>query len=353
MAAVLPMLISNNGRLIGLSTPMGKRGWFYEKWIATDGGWERHNAKAIDSPRIDRNALVEMRRDLGERLFSQEFENEFIEAEGQLFADDTIAAIFDHAGFDGGSATAIGNLNMDHFVGVDLGKLTDPTALTVMTRSLSVNPSTGLPETTARGDYLYRWECRALKRYKLGTPYLAIVADVVRICNRHELQPGVRLVLDATGVGVAVSEMFTRALVDFPDVDCHTVSITAGEGFSAVTNLSRTNLVARGQWRVSKIQLIGAIREVLESRRFKVSKAPTTGKPIEGAEVLVRELTNFRERITESANLTYEARQGQHDDLVLATCLPIWLGSQRFCAMHTATTVEAEERSAPSRDDGP
>ena len=124
-------------------------------------------------------------------------------------------------------------------------------------------------------------------------------------------------------------------LVDFPEIESHAISITAGEAFTAVTNLARSNLVARGQWRVSKIQLIGAIRDVLESRRFKVSKDPATGKPIEFAEVLVRELQNFRERITESANMTYEARQGQHDDLVLATCLPVWLGSQRFCHMRT------------------
>jgi hypothetical protein len=224
---------------------------------------------------------------------------------------------------------------MDHFVGVDLGKLTDPTALTIMARSLAIDPLTGTPQKSTRGDYIYRWECRALKRYKLGTEYLAIVADVLRICNRRELHPGVRLVLDSTGVGVAVTEMFTRALVAFPDVECHTISITAGEGFSSVSTLVRGNFIARGQWRVSKIQLIAAIREVLETRRFKVSIDPASGKPLEGSEVLVKELTNFRERITESANMTYEARQGQHDDLVLATCLPIWLGSQRFCTMNT------------------
>jgi hypothetical protein len=147
-------------------------------------------------------------------------------------------------------------------------------------------------------------------------------------------------VLDASGVGVAVTEMFVRALVNYPDVECHTISITAGEGASAVTNLTRGNLVARGMWRVSKIQLIAAIREVLESRRFKVSK-DENGQPIEFAEVLVRELTNFREKITEAANMTYEARQGQHDDLVLATCLPVWLGSQRFCDMNTWSGSEA------------
>jgi hypothetical protein len=237
----------------------------------------------------------------------------------------------------------------DHFVGCDLGKLTDPTALSILTRSLAINGLTGLPEKSSRGDYLYRWEARALKRYKLGTPYLTIVDDVLRICSRRELRPKPRLVLDATGVGVAVTEMFTRALVDYPDVECHTISITAGEGASAVTNLTRGTMVARGQWRVSKIQLIAAIREVLESRRFKVSIDPATGKPIEFAEVLVKELTNFREKITESANLTYEARQGQHDDLVLATCLPIWLGSMPFCRMRMLSAPEVlrpRERAA-------
>jgi hypothetical protein len=228
----------------------------------------------------------------------------------------------------------------DYFVGCDLGKLTDPTALTVMHRSLAVNAVTGLPEKTGRGDYVYRWECRALKRYRLGTPYLSIVADVLRICNRPELRPRPRLVLDSTGVGVAVVEMFTRALVDYPDVECHAISITAGESFTSVAPMVRSNLVARGQWRVSKVQLIGAIRDVLESRRFKVSKDPVTRKPIEFAEVLIKELTNFREKITESANMTYEARQGQHDDLVLATCLPIWLGSQVFCHMRTLADVD-------------
>ncbi len=243
---------------------------------------------------------------------------------------------------------------MDHFVGCDLGKLTDPTALSVMSRSLSINPESGLPEKTSRGDYAYRWECRAIKRYRLGTTYMAIVGDVLRVCSRLELQPRPRLVLDATGVGVAVVEMFTSALRDYPDIETHSITITSGESFSAVPGLTRSNLVARGQWRVAKTQLIGAIRAVLESRRFKVSKDPTTGKPIEFAEVLVRELQNFRERITEAANMTYEARQGTHDDLVLATALPVWLGSQRFCAMRTLDIPTDEfpprERTAMDAD---
>ncbi len=99
--ALLPMLLVSGGRLIALSTPRGKRGWFYDKFVSDETDWQRINARAADSPRISRQRLEEQRRSLGDRLYSQEFLNEFIESEGQLFSDETIAAIFDHAGFDG------------------------------------------------------------------------------------------------------------------------------------------------------------------------------------------------------------------------------------------------------------
>jgi hypothetical protein len=223
----------------------------------------------------------------------------------------------------------------DHFVGVDLGKFVDPTALCVLCRSLAIDKQSGLPLKGARGEFLYTWEARALKRYPLGTAYTSIVADVVRIVQRPELQPYPRLVIDSTGCGAPVAEMFSAALRNIPSVELFTVSITSGETFSDVTNLSRVNVVARGVWRVSKSQLIGAIRVVLEQRRFRISPDPDTGKPIEHAAVLIRELQSFREKITEAGNTTWEARQGAHDDLILAACLPIFIGSQPRCRMRT------------------
>ena len=35
-----PMLAVSDGRLIGLSTPFGNRGWFYEAWVGSED-WER------------------------------------------------------------------------------------------------------------------------------------------------------------------------------------------------------------------------------------------------------------------------------------------------------------------------
>ena len=56
MTAVLPMLVSNAGRLVALSTPRGKIGFFYDKWMHADSTWERINAKASDPPDPRRGA---------------------------------------------------------------------------------------------------------------------------------------------------------------------------------------------------------------------------------------------------------------------------------------------------------
>jgi hypothetical protein len=79
MAAVVPMLITSRGRLVALSTPRGKSGFFYERWTSDDPAWERINAKASDSARISAEALAEQRATLGPRLYAAEFENEFLE----------------------------------------------------------------------------------------------------------------------------------------------------------------------------------------------------------------------------------------------------------------------------------
>ncbi|MGA9006343.1 MAG: hypothetical protein WB495_05490, partial [Xanthobacteraceae bacterium] len=41
IAALRPMLATSNGSLIALSTPNGKRGWFYDQWHSCDDSWTR------------------------------------------------------------------------------------------------------------------------------------------------------------------------------------------------------------------------------------------------------------------------------------------------------------------------
>jgi hypothetical protein len=93
--AILPMLGSSNGRLLCLSTPFGKRGWFYEQWISSDPTFERIKARATECPRISPGFLAEERRMLGPTMYSQEHEAEFIEAEGQVFSSESISQCFE------------------------------------------------------------------------------------------------------------------------------------------------------------------------------------------------------------------------------------------------------------------
>jgi Terminase large subunit, T4likevirus-type, N-terminal len=70
--AVRPMLAVSQGRLVALSTPFGKRGWFHDEWHGT-GRWERVKITAEECPRISPTFLAEEKRALGERWFRQEY----------------------------------------------------------------------------------------------------------------------------------------------------------------------------------------------------------------------------------------------------------------------------------------
>jgi len=92
--ATLPMLGVSRGRLLCLSTPHGRRGWFWEQWTAGDPVWERIVSRATECPRIDPAFLAEQRRMLGPRMYSQEHECEFVETTGQLFSSESIDRCF-------------------------------------------------------------------------------------------------------------------------------------------------------------------------------------------------------------------------------------------------------------------
>jgi hypothetical protein len=91
LAVVRPMLATTRGRFLALSTPAGKRGWFYSAW--QDGeGWERIKVKAADCPRISAEFLKEEMSALGPMQFSQEYECQFIDNETSVFNSELIEA---------------------------------------------------------------------------------------------------------------------------------------------------------------------------------------------------------------------------------------------------------------------
>lgn len=84
--SVRPMLAVSGGRLLALTTPYGKRGWFFEAWEGPEA-WERVRVTAHDVPRISRAFLEEERRAIGDRWFSQEYLCDFVETEDSVFRE--------------------------------------------------------------------------------------------------------------------------------------------------------------------------------------------------------------------------------------------------------------------------
>jgi hypothetical protein len=93
--AVNPMLAVSQGRLICLSTPLGKRGWFYDIWHDQQSEWERVRVTAEDCPRISPEFLEEQKQSLGERWFRQEFCCSFEETIDQIFSTESVLGAFD------------------------------------------------------------------------------------------------------------------------------------------------------------------------------------------------------------------------------------------------------------------
>jgi hypothetical protein len=83
--AVRPMLAVSEGAMWLMSTPFGKRGFFWETWERGGSEWERIRVRAEDCPRISKEFLREEKRAMGERWFGQEYECEFSEVTAGVF----------------------------------------------------------------------------------------------------------------------------------------------------------------------------------------------------------------------------------------------------------------------------
>jgi hypothetical protein len=85
--AVRPMLAVSAGRLICLSTPYGKRGFFHDCWAHGGADWARIEIPAERIKRITPEFLAQERRALGESWFRQEYGCSFEALEGLVYPD--------------------------------------------------------------------------------------------------------------------------------------------------------------------------------------------------------------------------------------------------------------------------
>lgn len=104
--ALRPMLAISNGQLIVMSTPFGRRGFFFEEYdrlvASVRAGvaeslrrWVGVRITAAMCPRISAEFLAMERESLGEWWYRQEYEGYFCETLGQLFTQASIQAALD------------------------------------------------------------------------------------------------------------------------------------------------------------------------------------------------------------------------------------------------------------------
>jgi hypothetical protein len=197
-----------------------------------------------------------------------------------------------------------------YFGGLDLGQSADYTALAVVQSVKERNEEGGLKT------FLH---LRHLERYPLRTPYTTVADRVAALMrsealNQDEYDPSrhriakakVELLVDKTGVGVAVTDLLKARGLKFTSVTIHggeKVTRSSGHGYN-----------------VPKLDLVAALEVPFHSETLKVAE----GLELWG--VLREELMNFRRKVnTKTAHTSFEHwRETDHDDLVLAAALPCW-----------------------------
>jgi hypothetical protein len=146
----------------------------------------------------------------------------------------------------------------EFFVGLDLGQANDYTALSILER---------LPPEDNGKERMYH--IRHLERTR-GKPYPAIVEKVVKMMHSPALGKKAALVVDQTGVGAPVVDLFNQAGLNPVGVMIHGGDKATHEGES---------------WRVPKRDLAGVLQVLLQSERLKISSKLQLG-PVLSAEML-------------------------------------------------------------------
>jgi len=177
------------------------------------------------------------------------------------------------------------------YLGLDLGKIRDPSALVVVER-------TG-----------WRLVVRYAERMPLGLPYPRIVERVREIVQSDELRGNCTVVVDATGLGAPVVDMLAAARLG---CELTPVVITGGER-------------GAGKGTVPKKELMAEVQMLLERRRLKI------GKLREGAR-LMRELGDIRISYSGGRARMGADGAGEHDDLAIALALACWRAKRRNTA---------------------
>jgi hypothetical protein len=194
-------------------------------------------------------------------------------------------------------------------VSADLGQSTDPTAIAVLQHQRGVfDPGSETERHCNLTSHLQkpaeRTDVRHLERLPLGMSYPSVVQHIAELLARPPLV-GAELIIDETGVGRAVGDIFVEA-----GLKPKRITITAGN--------EATSGHGRDRYHVAKTILISNLDAMLHTKELRFAAALTE------AGAMAEELKDFRRKVSDAGRSTYAARTGRHDDLVLAVAIGCW-----------------------------
>jgi phage FluMu gp28-like protein len=269
-----PMLATTDGVLILISTPWGRDHFFYRALIDPD--FSVHKVKSCECPLIPEEFLEKQREFMTKDDYLREYEAEFVEAARSYFGQDLIRSCIDadlefiDESISVGEGTA--RLVGDCYMGVDLGKLRDYSAVVVVKRA----------EDLVKLVFL--------KEFPLETPYSHVIGWIVRAERRCGFR---KIVVDRSGVGEAVME----------EIKTQGLKNAEGQAFSAQ----------------SKAEMLTYLRIKMEQGKFKM---PYSRK-------LCQQLNEQQYAYNKAGYLTFSHPKGSHDDMLWALALATKATRQR------------------------
>ena len=195
-------------------------------------------------------------------------------------------------------------------LGLDLGQLVDPTALSVVewrrvgTGEWSVDNSKVSREASRE-----RLMLRYLERVPLRTSYVDIVSYISEKLQAPPFSGKGYLVVDQTGVGRPVVDLFRSA-----GLQPIAVTMTGGDSGRSIGN---------DEHRIPKTELINLLDAKLHAGDLEVAH------DLPDLDAFEKELQDFRRRISGTGHVSFSAREGRHDDLVLSVSLAVWWASRK------------------------
>ncbi len=183
-------------------------------------------------------------------------------------------------------------------VGVDVGQLQDPTAISVV--AFRPDPSDGTRRIA---------QVRHLERLPLRTTYPDVArridALLINLTNLiYPTTPELIVLVDVTGIGRATFDMIQEVLPK--KVRCIAVTLTAG----------MTAERKGREWHVPKADFIATLNRYMAERRLEIVAS-------DEARAFQRELRTFVGTKTGAATVETGARSGAHDDLVISVGLAL------------------------------